>query len=218
MVVWTQRVYTHRYKESSDVETCRVVMMKFPLCIPPGWRVILTQGFSDKHEAIDVIVGTPQYQEWATYGAKIVCPFPLAEMVSSDPGTDPNDMKAGRFQIQCTLPDGTQLVMGGLHCSEVVNKRYFNEGDVVAYIGNGGFVSPQATKEDAYAGGHLHLSYTVRPLGQNAISVDPLLMFDINDPYRGADSGFAYDIKPIAWAMNWTKEKVAAILKMVGGA
>ncbi len=54
---------------------------------------------------------------------------------------------------------GTQVIMGGLHCSDVVQKQFFKEGDVVAYIGNGGFVNPAPTVQDAYAGEHLHLAY-----------------------------------------------------------
>jgi hypothetical protein len=189
-------------------------MYRFPILIPEGWRVILTQGFSDAHTAIDVVIGTPEYQQWATYGAAIVCPFPEAELISFDPGTDPGDPKAGRFQLRYTQPDGTQIIMGGLHCSDVIQKQFFKEGEVVAYIGNGGFVNPKATVEDAYAGGHLHLSYTYRTPGGNGVPMNPLAFFDIDNPYRGQDSGFEHDIRPIAWAMRWTREYVDKVLKM----
>ena len=190
-------------------------MYKFPVRIPEGWRVIKTQGFKPEHTAIDVVIGTPEYQRWATYGAAIVCPFPEAELISFDPGTDPGDPKAGRFQIRYTEPvTGMAVIMGGLHCSDVVIKDRFKEGETVAYIGNGGFVQPEATVEDAYAGGHLHLSLTFRVPGENGVPMDPLAFFDINNPYRGKDSGFEYDIRPIAWAMKWTKEQVDKILKM----
>lgn len=205
-------------------------MMKFPIRIPEGWRVILTQLFKStelsdwykaqglnypEHLAIDVVVGTPTYQQWATYGATIVCPFPLAEMIASDPGTDPGDMKSGRFQLRYTEPDGTQVIMGGIHCSDVVQGQWFKEGDTVAFIGNGGYVNPVPTVEDAYAGGHLHLTYIRKgPQDINGVPRDPLEIFDPNNPFRGSDSGFENDIRPIAWAMKWSKEKVDSILQM----
>ena len=189
-------------------------MYKFPIRIPEGWRVIKTQGFHEGHTAIDVVIGTPEYQQWATYGAAIVCPFPEAELVSFDPGTDPGDMKAGRFQIRHTQPDGTQIIMGGLHCSDVVVKSRFTEGETVAFIGNGGYVVPAPTSKDMYAGGHLHLSYIYRVPGGNGISMDPLAFFDINNPYRGDDTGFLYDIRPLAWAFKFTKDQVNRLINL----
>jgi len=190
-------------------------MYKFPIRIPEGWKVIKTQGFKPEHTAIDVVIGTPEYQKWATYGAAIVCPFPDAELISFDPGTDPGDPKAGRFQIRYTQPNGTEIIMGGLHCSDVVVKKWFKEGEVVAYIGNGGYTVPVPTREDAYAGGHLHLSYTLRVPGGNGIPLDPLAFFDIDNPYRGKDSGFEHDIRPIAWAIRWTKDQADAFWNMI---
>ena len=200
-------------------------MYKFPLRLPEGWRVIVTQGFKStelaewytkqgisyqEHLAIDLVVGTPDYQQWATYGAAIVCPFPSAELIALEPGTNPGDQKSGRFQVRYTEPDGTVVIMGGIHCSDVADgKTSFTYGEDIAYIGNGGYVDPAPTKEDAYAGGHLHLSYI-----RNGVVRDPTEIFNIYDPFRGKDSGFEKDIRPIAWAMGWSKEKIAEIITM----
>jgi len=203
-------------------------MYRFPLRIPEPWRVILTQSFKStelaqwyaskglnypEHLALDIVVGTPEFQQWATYGATIVCPFPEATLISSEPGTDPGSQKTGRFQISYKEPNGDEIIMGGLHCSEVVTgKSVFKEGDIIAYIGNGGYVLPEPTVEDAYAGGHLHLSCTRRKAGGNGVPFDPLTIFNIYEPFRGADSGFEKDIRPIAWAMGWSKEKIMQII------
>ena len=204
-------------------------MYKFPIRIPEGWCVILTQGFKStelsewytskglnypEHLAVDIVIGNPNWQQYATYGAAIVCPVETAELISSEPGTDPGSSKGGRFQIKWT-ENGNEIVMGGLHCSEVVSgKTVFYKGDEIAYIGNGGYVKPEPNKEDAYAGGHLHLSVSVREPGKNAVPVDPLLYFNIYEPFRGEDTGFEKDIKPIAWAMVWSADKVASIIEM----
>ena len=196
-----------------------------------GWRVILTQGFKStamaewhklqgrnwpEHLAVDVVIGTPEYSQWATYGAQIVCPFPEAKMINREVGGDPGSQKGGRFQISYTPPGQTaEIIMGGVHCSEIIDKETFKEGEVVAYIGNNGYVNPPPTPAEAYAGGHLHLSYTLREPGQNGIPHDPLEIFNIYEPFRGKDSGFEKDITPIAWAMGWSKEKINEILNMV---
>lgn len=208
-------------------------MYKFPIRIPQEWRVIITQGFKStelaewykkqgldypEHLAIDLVIGNPEYTSWTTYGATVVCPFPTAELITCEPGTGP-DGKGGRFQIETTLADGTKLRMGGIHCSEVVNQSSFKEGDIVAYIGNGGYVKPAPTPEKAYAGGHLHLSRSEKKVGElNFTPKDPLEIFNIYEPFRGEDSGFEKDIKPIAWAMGWNKEKINEILTMVRNA
>lgn len=204
-------------------------MYRFPVRIPLGWRIILTQGFKSEkqaewnraqgrvffaHEAVDIVIGNPDFSQTATYGASIVCPFPSAKLVRREDGGAPTDPKAGLFQISYT--QGTvEYIMGGLHCSEVIDKPVFKEGEVVAYIGNNGYVNPPPTKAEMFNGGHLHLSMTIKKNGGNGTPEDPLIYFDINNPYRGDDSGANKDIPPLAWAFGLTNEKVKEMLDVV---
>ena len=190
-------------------------MYKFPLKIPPNRSVLITQGFKStmmldfyrergwkmiSHEAVDVACGTAV----ETYGTPVVCPFPHAQLHAFEFDKALGG-KGSRFQVRFIDEFGTELIMGGLHCSELVKKSMYYEGDVIGYIGNNGSVLPAPSIGNPYAGSHLHLSLIV-----NGTPDDPLKYFDVKNPYRGPDTGHAKDAPAAHWA-------IALLIKIIEG-
>ena len=175
---------------------------KFPLRIAEDKKVILTQGFKSQelideykkngyniqfHDAIDVATGTLK----DTHGTPLVCPFPKAECIYFDDSGATGTQKADRVQIKYVDGD-TEYIMGGLHFSKMLYQQNYVFGETIAWLGNSGFVLPAPTKDSPLNGSHLHLTLRV-----NGVIVDPLLYFDINNPFRGEDTGDAFDVNEL---------------------
>ena len=184
------------------------MIYKFPLRIPKGRVVSITQGFKStelanwykerginiiEHMAIDVECGNAV----ETYGTPLICPFGHANLVEGNlVHADPEKGISGRILIETIDDREHKLVMGAIHLSKVVEQRVYHEGDVLGYIGNYGPVRPTPTIGRPFDGAHVHIS-----LIDNGVVVDPAQYFDMADPYRGADAGVAFDLPAIKWAI-----------------
>lgn len=191
------------------------MLYNIPLRVPPGRSVSVSQPFKStelvawyksqgldvkEHTGLDLVCGGP----WETYGTPFVCPFPKAELVSREVAPDPG-MKAGRVQVRHVDWKGRELLLGGLHLSEVSDNVGFLEGDVIGFIGNSGSVRPVPDLAHPAAGSHLHLTLRV-----DGVLTDPATFFDVQNPYRGPDTGFEKDKPAALWA-------VRELLKLIGG-
>ena len=186
-------------------------MYKFPLRIPLGRGVEITQVFKStelveyykskgldvtSHEAIDVACGNAGQ----TYGTPFVCPFPTATLDRIYEG-DAEEGISGMIQVTYN-----GLTLGGLHLSGVVKQDVYREGDALGYIGNYGYVLPAPTIGQPFAGSHIHL-YTI----VDGKAVDPLLYFDVNDPFRGPDDP-SKDRPAIRWAIRQVEKLLGVSL------
>lgn len=167
----------------------------FPVRIPVGWKVIITQGYHANHNGLDVATGDAVM----TYGIPVVWPFPFPgkpyEIQVDNPV--PALSKRARVQVDGTDPTtGITYSVIGLHASSspytvfpsATTDVVFNQGDTIAYIGNSGAVYPKPTPQKGFDGSHLHLSLGVKKPGElNYTMVDPALYFDENNPFRGPD-------------------------------
>lgn len=201
-------------------------MYKFPLSIPYGQEIEITQPFKStalvdyyrsqglnitEHDAVDVRV--KGVLPVGTYGIPFVCPFPRATL-NSYGEADPVNGIGGRVLVEYMEPDGTSLVVGGIHLSGTVKQNVYKEGEVLGYVGNYGYVVPAPTIGTPFAGSHIHLTLVKKKLGElNGTVIDPLLYFDVNNPYRSADTGIERDKYGIMWAIKKIK---LAIKKITG--
>ena len=176
-------------------------MYKYPIRIPEGKKLTVSQGFHSGHNGNDVVIydllnptGSP-----LTYGLPIVWPFPFPGKPYDSLVDAPLAKDATKAHVQV---DGTDPVTGisysmlSIHLSGALYTIYpgqdtsiiFNEGDTIGYIGNSGFVKPKPTIEKPFDGSHLHLGLGIKKPGDvNYTMVDPSLHFDINTPFRGVD-------------------------------
>lgn len=186
-------------------------MRKFPLSIPEGKSLTITQGFKstelvdfykskgvnlNAHLALDVICGDAV----STYGIPLVCPFTYGTIGRINEGNAEEGLP-GLIQVKATEPNGDVLTLEGIHLSGVVKQDVYKEGDILGYIGNYGLVLPEPTIGKPFQGAHIHLS-----LFKNGVAVDPGLYFDINNPYRSPDTGIARDVFAIKWAIRKIKQ------------
>lgn len=184
-------------------------MYKFPVRIPIGWKLAISQPFKSTelaawytshgitmptHDGVDIICGTREQ----TWGSPVVWPFPWPGKVWDAWVDSPmGATQHAHCQIDTTNPaTGEQYSVIYLHLSAVTKTRKtqqdppitYQEGDVIGYIGNNGSVSPPPTGSEPFNGSHLHLGLGVKNPGElNYSMIDPLIVFDINDPYRGED-------------------------------
>src|SRR3990167_3192035 len=102
------------------------MIYKFPLRIPYGRVVSITQGFKSnelaewykahgiiypEHLAVDAICGNSVQ----TYGAAFVCPFPGARIVPGNAvQADPERGISGRILIEHVNVDGNIIIIGGI--------------------------------------------------------------------------------------------------------
>ena len=176
---------------------------QFPFRIPVGWKLFVTTPFTgvDKHNGVDVVtldqmgVYKPEY----TYGIPIVWPFPFPgkpyEIHIDSP--IPGQGKKARIQVDGVDPvTNIQFSLIDVHASSspyfvpagTPNSIVFKQGDVIGFVGNNGAVSPKPTSSDGFAGSHSHIALGVKRPGMlNAINEDPLIYFDLANPFRGTD-------------------------------
>lgn len=191
-------------------------MKRFPIICPDGAKVIITQGFQPKnnptHDAIDFIIGNPRKgkRENArlSYASQLVCPVKEAKCVLLNNFGEMNDLGNG-VDIEWQ-EDGYYWRLHFWHtCYEqLVVNDIINEGGLVALMGNTGDCRPKPTPERPYDGTHCHMRLSRYQKDQwgfgniNTVSLDPLLYFDMKNPYIGADSSILVDLEPIKWAWN----------------
>lgn len=175
----------------------------FPFRIPEGWKITVTTPFTgvDKHNGVDVVVLDTQgvYKPETTYGIPLVWPFPFPgkpyEIHIDSPV--PGQGKKARVQVDGVDPKtNIQYSLIDVHASSspyfipanTPNTIVFNQGDVIAFVGNNGSVTPKPTQDNGFLGSHAHLALGVKRPGQlNAVNEDPLQYFDLATPFRGAD-------------------------------
>lgn len=192
-------------------------MYNFPIKVPQGQQLILTQPFRSRspvdisealsietidHNGVDVCVGNIN-DSWdtiseKTWGKECVWPFPFQGVVYDSRVSSQFGAKDfARCQIDGTDPaTGIQYSIIYLHLSSVTNTKspvenktiVYNQGDVIGRIGNNGFVKPEPTPEKPLKGSHLHEGLGIKKPGEiNFTMVDPLLYFDINNPFRSEE-------------------------------
>jgi hypothetical protein len=196
---------------------------KLPLAVPKGEKPIITgpYGANDPellawyaehglnltaHNGVDIVVG----DSILTYGTRIVCPVPEAEL-SQTWWDYPMSTKGNGIQIAWEEgPD--RYNMRAWHCSEIVTNRLsFKEGDVIGYIGNSGLVRPAPTPQRPFDGSHIHLM-----LYKNGVIIDPMTVFNIKDWFTQEDTGVEKDLPPLQWALKYAKEQFEKLKKLLG--
>lgn len=184
-------------------------MYKFPIRVPEGWQLTVTQPFRSteladwykarhinmpEHNGVDVVCGDGPH----TYGTACVWPFPFPGKVYDSFADAPIGAKLhAHAQIDGVDPvTGILYSLIFLHLSAVSHSKLYgskqeiiyNEGDVIGYIGNNGWVNPEPTQANPFGGSHLHLGLGIQKPGENnATMVDATLYLDINDPFHGPD-------------------------------
>lgn len=180
---------------------------KLPLAVPAGKHIYITQPYGRTyltnepvgpngephfHYGSDIALGTPE----ETYGAAIVCPFPSAVVEKSSFTTAMSD-NFNCVQLDYVQPDGKKLSLLLGHISALETPTAYTEGQVVAYVGNAGNVSPKPDIAHPYNGAHLHMALHV-----DGVATDPALFFDLVNGYVGGDTGQERDMPPAIWAVE----------------
>ena len=156
------------------------------------------------HNGVDFVCGTPVQ----TYGTPLVCPFPEGGYVEDVTYESPMTTKGNGVVVRSNFINGVQYRIILWHSGEIKVRvgDKLKEGDIISYIGNSGLVSPAPTTDAPYNGSHLHFGCYKFVNGQNIYTpptvlgeTDPLLYFDKNQWYAGADSGYTHDVAPINW-------------------
>lgn len=199
-------------------------MKPLPLSIPLGDKPTITQEFGDTsnatwymenglfltaHNGTDIVVG----DSVLTYGTKIVCPVPSAQL-SQVWWSNPMSTSGNGIQIAWE-EDGDRYNMRAWHCSKVEAKPFYSLGETIGYIGNSGLCKPAPSLIHPYDGSHLHLM-----MYKNGEIIDPLTIFDRTKWFIGEDSGVEYDVEPIKWAinklgLNGIMEKIKYVLSVI---
>lgn len=181
----------------------------FPLRIPSGWRLSITQGYHSGHAGNDVALDNGAM----TFGIPFVWPFPFSGKPYEIQVDNPVAALATKARAQV---DGTDPLTGitysiiGLHLSSSphtvlpasTTSIVFNQGDTIAYLGNSGAVLPKPTPEAPFAGSHIHLALGIKkPREANFTMVDPSIYFDKDNPFRGVDD-LTRDDPVYVWAVD----------------
>lgn len=210
-------------------------MFKFPIRIPANLSLSLAQPFradtavdlstalstSTKfHNGVDVVCGDPQ----TTWGKECVWPFPWPGVVYDAEVDAPfGATQHAHSQIDTTDPaTGIKYGLIYIHLSAVTKTKspledkviVYNEGETIGKIGNNGAVTPVPTPARPYDGSHLHLGIGVKNPGElNYTMVDPLLYFNLGDPYRTQAVPFKFN-KDL-WIGMWNND-VLELQKRLG--
>lgn len=195
-------------------------MYKFPLSIPPGREIEVTQPFKSTalleyyrskgiyisfHDAVDVRLAGNPAKGIETYGLPFVCPFPRATL-KKYVEADPVNGIGGSVQVEYIEPDGTSMVVGCIHLSGTERKESYNQGDTLGYIGNAGYVVPPPEIGTPFGGSHGHVTLSRKKFGEvNWTAIDPLLYLDVTNPFRSADTGYERDKFAFLWAIQRIK-------------
>lgn len=191
--------------------------MKLPISSPI--KPTITQLYGDKssvdwyrangldlteHNGTDFIIG----DSILTYGTKLVCPVSEASL-SQTWWDNPMSTQGNGIQISWEY-NYDRYSMRCWHCSEIVVKSSYKEGEVIGYIGNSGLCRPSPTPQKPFNGSHLHLM-----LYKNGILINPLTVFNPNEWYISSDTGVQKDIPPLQWALNFVKSQLSKLLAII---
>jgi hypothetical protein len=193
---------------------------KLPIAIPKGCRVVVSQRFGetayngwyrdngiylDSHNGTDLIIEGSGDDKVLTYGTRLVCPVPFARLERTYWDTPMSSKGNG---ITFVWPEGVDNFRCILwHCSEVVEKAEYYQGDTMGFIGNSGAVFPKPSPNCPYCGVHLHLG-----LEKNGQLIDPLSYFGL-DWFEAPDTGVQKDLPPLFWVVAWIREKIMLLWK-----
>lgn len=193
---------------------------KLPLLIPEGYVPHIVALFGDTssvawyrenglnldyHNGVDIALITPEL----TYGTAIVCPVPAAELSKT---WWENSMSTSGNGIQIAWEENNDRYnMRAWHCSEIVTKSSYKEGNVIGYIGNSGLVRPAPTPQSPFGGSHIHLM-----LYKNGVLVDPLTVFNRDDWFISTtDTGIEKDLPPLRWALQFVLKQLRKLLELI---
>lgn len=198
------------------------MMYQWPVRIPKNRSILITQGYKskeladfyrskgiqmDEHNAIDFVTGTAI----ETYGTPVVAPVDGCTLLRHSFGTPVGTERTNNnfIQVGWTLPDGTKHEYGMLHVSEIAGTdgQTFAKGEVIAYMGNAGTITPAPTTTSPYNGAHGHFAFYV-----NQMLANPLDYFDQQNPFRGDDSGIEKDLPPLFWSVANLQKMLQNIL------
>ena len=141
----------------------------------------------------------------ATYGTRLVCPFPKA-LLNKVWYTEPMSTKGNGIQIQCNDERGV-IKMLIWHCSETNEQMEYDEKDTLGFIGNSGLVSPKPYFANVHAGSHIHLMTYV-----NGVLVDPREIFDFNEWYVSeTDTSIEKDLPPFFHFLSYVRKTLEEI-------
>lgn len=192
------------------------MLFKFPLLVPKGTRLTVTQPFGKTslnlepegprgeqhfHYGVDVV----RDSVIQTFGTPIVCPFPRAKIVAYQ-FDQPMGDTTNFIKIEYVAPDGVSHKMVAAHISEIVFRGNYVEGDVIAYVGNAGLVQPKPTPTNPWGGAHSHLGAQL-----NGQWVDPLTIFNLNDPFIGGGDDLNKDLPAVRWAIGELTKLLTAL-------
>lgn len=152
------------------------------------------------HLGVDITAGTGQQ----TWGLPCVWPFPWDGIVYDAEVDSPFNAKVhAHSQIDTTDPEtGIKYSLIYLHLSSVPKTKTdldpavitYKQGDTIGRIGNNGDVHPAPTPQFPFNGTHLHLGMGVKNPGDlNAKMVDPLIYFDLNNPFRSLAENYKFN-------------------------
>jgi murein DD-endopeptidase MepM/ murein hydrolase activator NlpD len=187
--------------------------MKLPIASPI--KPTISQAYGDKskvewyranglnlteHNGVDFVVGDNQM----TYGTKLVAPTDAT--LSQTWWVNPLSTSGNGIQIAWEK-GGERFNMRCWHCSEIVVKSFYREGEVIGYIGNSGLCTPAPTDTQPFNGTHLHLM-----LYRNGMLVDPLTIFNKDEWYLSPDTGVDKDLPPLFRVIKYMTDVVKSLL------
>lgn len=202
---------------------------KFPVICPPNTRVEITQGFmpinNPTHDGIDFRIiklsNSDIDNQKLSYGSQLVCPFSTATVINVWDFNPMNDRGNG-IDIEYDRGDGTYEVCHFWHIIKAFYKKgdKVKEGDIIALMGNTGYVQPAPTVDNPYNGTHTHMPFYTKQKSTSGYMEDgvmiypniniqyknPLDYFDINTPFTGSDTKDDIDVIPLQWA--WAKKGI----------
>ena len=187
--------------------------MKLPISSPV--KPTITQSFGDtsnavwyeihgmnmtSHNGVDFVVG----DSTMTYGTKLVAPIDCE--LSQTWWDTPLSTKGNGIQVAWET-GADRFNLRFWHCSEIVIKKSYKEGEVVGYIGNSGLCSPFPTDTQPFNGSHLHLM-----VYKNGTIIDPLTIFNKDEWYVSPDTGVDKDLPPFFRVVKYMTDLVKNLL------
>lgn len=213
--------------------------LPFPVQVHSGLKLVVTQHYGNPsnveyykqnginmpfHNGVDVVLSGDNLK---TFGTAIVCPSDGWLVRKAYWYDDPISANGNELVIWSPVIDGEQIELRFVHLSEIIAKEgdILPKGYIMGYIGNSGLVSPKPTPEKPCSGTHLHLGMciykdSVLQDAKNGVYglIDPLTRLDINNPFKGEDTGLEKDVPAFKWAFekkslteNWQKIVFALI-------
>ena len=189
--------------------------MKLPISSPIKPTITGTYGFTSpeqvawykarglnmtSHNGVDFAIGSPEL----TYGTKLVAPRDCE--LSQTWWDTPLSTKGNGIQISWEN-EADRFNVRFWHCSEIIVKPSYKEGDIIGYIGNSGLCNPAPTDTRPFDGSHLHLM-----VYKNGVIIDPLTIFNKEEWYLSSDTSTEEDLPPLFRVVKYMTELVKNLL------